>query len=104
MTNARRRVQPARTAVLIERLVFVIKEASRSGRRRPLEVDGTHFEALVATVVCPFGIVDLGGPEQQQLGAAGDAVFNAKSAILSAPCPATFGPAIVRVNGRAAVR
>ena len=43
--------------------------------------------------------VDLGDLSQQQLGAAGDAVFNAEVGDIVGPLPSNLGPALFRVNG-----
>ena len=89
-------IQPERR--LIERLVFRDQEAADQAAAA-LEVDGTTFEALVADRGLSLSDVDLGDLSQQQLGAAGDAVFNAEVGDIVGPLPSNLGPALFRVNG-----
>ena len=89
-------IQPERR--LIERLVFRDQEATDQAAAA-LEVDGTTFEALVADRGLSLSDVDLGDLSQQQLGAAGDAVFNAEVGDIVGPLPSNLGPALFRVNG-----
>ncbi|MBQ0717385.1 MAG: peptidyl-prolyl cis-trans isomerase [Sulfitobacter litoralis] len=89
-------IQPERR--LIERLVFRDQDAADQAAAA-LEVDGTTFEALVADRGLSLSDVDLGDLSQQQLGAAGDAVFNAEVGDIVGPLPSNLGPALFRVNG-----
>ena len=89
-------IQPERR--LVERLVFRDQEAADQAAAA-LEVDGNTFEGLVADRGLSLSDVDLGDLSQQQLGAAGDAVFAAEVGDIVGPLPSNLGPALFRVNG-----
>ncbi len=88
--------QPERR--LIERLVFADQEAADQAAAA-LEVGGTSFEALVEERGLALSDVDLGDVSQQELGAAGTAVFDAEVFDVVGPAPSSLGPALYRVNG-----
>ena len=89
-------IQPERR--LVERLVFRDQGAADQAAAA-LEVDGNTFEGLVADRGLSLSDVDLGDLSQQQLGAAGDAVFAAEVGDIVGPLPSNLGPALFRVNG-----
>lgn len=89
-------IQPERR--LVERLVFA-DETSADQAAAALEVNGTTFEALVLDRGLALGDVDMGDVAQQDLGAAGDAVFAAEVEDVVGPLPTNLGPALFRING-----
>ncbi len=88
--------QPERR--LVERLVFADQDSADQAAAA-LEVEGTTFNALVEERDLALADVDMGDVGQQELGAAGDAVFAAEVGDIVGPLPSPLGPALFRVNG-----
>ena len=89
-------IQPERR--LVERLVFG-DQASADQAAAALEVNGTTFEALVLDRGLTLEDVDLGDVAQQDLGAAGEAIFAGDVNDVIGPVPTNLGPALFRING-----
>lgn len=87
--------QPERR--LVERLAF-LDDASASEAKAALEV-GNSFDALVEERGLTLSDIDLGDVSQNDLGAAGEAVFAADVGTVVGPLPSNLGPALFRVNG-----
>lgn len=87
--------QPERR--LVERLAF-LDDASASAAKAALEV-GNSFDALVEERGLTLSDIDLGDVSQDDLGAAGEAVFAADVGAVVGPLPSSLGPALFRVNG-----
>ena len=81
---------------LVERLVFPDQAAADSARAR-LDA-GAPFETLVIERGLTLDAVDLGDVSQDDLGAAGAAVFAAAEGSVTA-AESDLGPALFRVNG-----
>lgn len=89
-------IQPERR--LVERLVFANQEAADQAAAA-LEVSGTTFEALVLERGLTLDDIDLGDVGREDLGTAGEAVFNADVGDILGPLPTDLGPALFRING-----
>ncbi|MDG1282700.1 MAG: SurA N-terminal domain-containing protein [Pseudorhodobacter sp.] len=88
-------VQPERR--LVERLVFADEAAANEAKAR-LEA-GTSFETLVADRGLSLSDVDLGDQSQEDLGAAGAAIFALTEPGVVGPFTSDLGPALFRMNG-----
>lgn len=87
--------QPERR--LVERLVYPDQAAAEAARAR-LDA-GTGFEDLVAERGLAMDDIDLGDVSQEDLGAAGEAVFALGEPGITGPLTSDFGPALFRMNG-----
>ncbi|QEW19877.1 Peptidyl-prolyl cis-trans isomerase D [Marinibacterium anthonyi] len=88
---------------LVDRLVFATDDAAKDALAQ-LEVGGTSFEQLVTDRGLSLMDVDMGDMTRQDLGQAGDAVFDADFGDVVGPLPSALGPALFRVNGVVAAR
>ncbi|WP_238366628.1 SurA N-terminal domain-containing protein [Mesobacterium pallidum] len=88
--------QPERR--LVERLTFG-DEARANDAAAQLEVGGTTFETLVEDRGLALADVDMGDMSRAELGAAGEAVFEAQVGDVVGPFQSDLGPAFFRVNG-----
>lgn len=88
---------------LVDRLVFSSDQAAQDAMAQ-LEVGGTTFEQLVSDRGLTLIDVDMGDMNQEDLGAAGEAVFAADFGDVVGPLPSDLGPALFRVNGVVAAR
>lgn len=88
-------VQPERR--LVERLVYLDAARAEAAIARVTAGEAT-FEDLVAERGLALTDVDLGDVSQEDLGAAGDAVFAAQSGDVVGPFDANLGPALFRMN------
>ncbi|SFS12568.1 peptidylprolyl isomerase [Yoonia litorea] len=88
-------VQPERR--LVERLVYVAQDRADDAAARLAEGTVT-FEELVAERGLSLADVDLGDLAEDELGAAGEAVFDAAPGEVVGPFQTTFGPALFRMN------
>lgn len=80
---------------IVERLVYPDQAGAEAARA---EFDaGTAFEDLVAARGLSLEAVDLGDVEEDDLGAAGAAVFAADEGAVVGPVDSTLGPALFRV-------
>ena len=100
-TRADQYQQPARR--IVERLVFA-DTAEAENALAQLSVGGTTFELLVEQRDLNLSDIDLGDVTIEQLGAAGEPVFEAAVGEVVGPLPSTLGPALFRVNGRLEAR
>ena len=87
-------VQPERR--LVERLIYPSAEAAAEAMTR-LE-GGEAFETLVAERGLDLEDIDLGDVAQEELGAAGEAVFALDGPGVVGPFDSTLGPALFRMN------
>ncbi|MBY5970962.1 SurA N-terminal domain-containing protein [Ferrimonas balearica] len=88
--------QPERR--LVERLPFV-DEAAAQAARDQIEAGETDFETLVEDRGLTLNDVDLGDVSRDDLGTAGETVFEATSGDIVGPVDSDLGPALFRVNG-----
>lgn len=89
-------VQPERR--LVERLVFG-DDASAQAAADRLQAGDVSFDDLVAERNLTLEDVDLGDVSEDQLGAAGAAVFALdEPGAVAGPLPSTLGPALYRMN------
>lgn len=89
-------VQPERR--LVERLVFESDAAAQEAMDR-LTAGETDFDALVAERGLTLEDADMGDVAENDLGAAGAAVFALEEpGAVAGPLPSTFGPALYRMN------
>lgn len=87
-------VQPERR--LVERLVYVDEAAATTAKASLGET--IDFEALVTERGLELTDVDMGDVAIEDLGAAGEAVFNATTGEVVGPFNTPLGPALFRVN------
>ncbi|WOI34305.1 SurA N-terminal domain-containing protein [Tritonibacter scottomollicae] len=83
---------------LVERLVFADQDAADTAKAQ-LDVGGTTFETLVQDRGLSLSDIDMGDVAQDDLGAAGEAVFAVEMGDVAGPLPSDLGPALYRVNG-----
>ncbi|MFU1476643.1 peptidyl-prolyl cis-trans isomerase [Roseovarius sp. C7] len=88
--------QPERR--LVERLVF-LDEATAEAALERIAGGEASFEDLVAERELELSDVDIGDVTRSELGAAGDAVFEAEAGDVVGPLASDLGPALFRVNG-----
>ena len=88
-------VQPERR--LVERLVYIAQDRAEDAANR-LAAGEVTFEELVAERGLSLADVDLDDLAQDELGAAGEAVFAAQAGDVVGPFNTTFGPALFRMN------
>ncbi|NIZ10307.1 SurA N-terminal domain-containing protein [Pseudooceanicola sp. HF7] len=88
--------QPERR--LVERLVYPSEEAAQTAMDR-LTAGEVDFDTLVTDRGLKLSDVDLGDVAVEDLGSAGEAVFDAASGDVVGPLASDFGPALFRVNG-----
>jgi peptidyl-prolyl cis-trans isomerase D len=80
---------------IVERLVYPDQAAADAAK---VKLDGgTSFEDLVAERNLTLDAVDMGDVAQDELGAAGEAVFAAEEATVVGPVATDLGPALFRV-------
>lgn len=87
-------VQPEKR--LVERLIYPSADAATAAKTR-LD-SGTAFETLVAERGLDLEDIDLGDVAQNELGAAGDAVFALDGPGVVGPFETDLGPALFRMN------
>jgi peptidyl-prolyl cis-trans isomerase D len=87
--------QPERR--LVERLVY-LDDASAEAAKAKLEA-GSSFEGLVAERGLELIDIDMGDMAQEDLGAAGDALFALTEPGVVGPFASNLGPALFRMNG-----
>lgn len=83
---------------LVERLVFPDQAAAETAKIE-LEGAGSLFEKIVEGRGLSLSDIDLGDVTRDDLGDAGDAVFNATAGMVVGPFPSSLGPALFRING-----
>ncbi|WP_323782205.1 peptidyl-prolyl cis-trans isomerase [Thalassovita sp.] len=83
---------------LVERLVFPDQDSAETAKVA-YERDETDFETLVSERGLELQDVDMGDVAQDELGAAGGAVFNADVNDVVGPFETSLGPALFRING-----
>jgi peptidyl-prolyl cis-trans isomerase D len=83
---------------LLERLSFLDMDAAIAAKARLVSKE-TDFETLVSERGLILADVDIGDLSQDELEAAGDAVFALNPGDISGPLESDFGPALFRVNG-----
>ncbi|MGJ8588756.1 MAG: peptidyl-prolyl cis-trans isomerase [Yoonia sp.] len=88
-------VQPERR--LVERLVYLDQARAEEAIAR-VNAGEASFEDLVAERGLSLTDVDLGDVSQEELRAAGDAVFAAESGDVVGPFNSSLGPALFRMN------
>lgn len=88
-------VKPERR--LVERLAFLDDAAAAAAKAR-LDADEIDFEGLVAERGLALADVDLGDMAREDLGAAGDPVFDAGIGEVVGPFASPLGPAFFRMN------
>ncbi|MEJ6398727.1 SurA N-terminal domain-containing protein [Yoonia sp. 208BN28-4] len=88
-------VQPERR--LVERLVFGDEAQATAALARVTNGEAT-FDDLVADRGLDLADVDMGDVAQDELGAAGDAVFAAQAGDIVGPFNTSLGPALFRMN------
>ncbi len=88
--------QPERR--LVERLPFLDDEAADRAAAA-LEIQGTTFEQLVQDRGLDLADVDMGDVSEDDLDAAGEAIFAAEVGDVAGPLPSSLGPALFRING-----
>lgn len=88
-------VQPERR--IVERLVFPDAAAAAAARAR-IDAGEASFDAIVAERGLDLADIDLGDVTQDDLGAAGAAVFGLDGPGLAGPAETALGPALFRVN------
>ncbi len=82
---------------LVERLVYGTADQAAAAR---VELDaGKDFEALVAERDLSLSDIDLGDVTEDDLGAAGPAVFALTEPGVVGPVDTELGPALIRMNG-----
>lgn len=82
---------------LVERLAFSDEDAALAAKGR-IETGETDFEAIVTDRGLQLSDIDLGDVTQDDLDAAGPAVFNADVGDVVGPFETSLGPALFRVN------
>ncbi len=82
---------------LVERLIFADAAAANAAIAQ-IDVDALSFDALVADRGLALSDVDMGDVSEDQLGAAGEAVFAASPGDVVGPFETDFGPALFRMN------
>lgn len=81
---------------IVERLVYPDQAAAEAAKAR---FDaGTAFEDLVAERGLTMDAIDMGDVSQEELGAAGEAVFATAEGQVVGPLDSDLGPALYRVN------
>lgn len=88
-------VRPERR--LVERLVYLDADRADAAMAQ-LEVAGQTFEGLVDARGLDLSDIDLGDVSQEELGAAGEAVFAASPGDVVGPFESDLGPALFRMN------
>ncbi|WP_333714533.1 peptidylprolyl isomerase [Yoonia sp.] len=82
---------------LVERLVYIAQDRAEEAAAR-LAAGEVSFEELVAERGLSLADVDMGDLAQDELGAAGEAVFAAAPGEVVGPIRTAFGPALFRMN------
>ncbi|SEW14673.1 peptidyl-prolyl cis-trans isomerase D [Cognatiyoonia koreensis] len=82
---------------LVERLVFSDAETANAAMTR-IQAGEATFEDLVSEMGFSLSDTDLGDVSQDDLGAAGEAIFAAQPTDVVGPLDSEFGPAIFRMN------
>ena len=90
-------IQPERR--LVERLVFGTEEEAQAAADR-IAADESQFEDEVAGRGLTLIDADMGDVSEEELGAAGAAVFALEGLGVVGPVPTDLGPALFRVNAR----
>ncbi|RVV99355.1 peptidylprolyl isomerase [Mesobaculum littorinae] len=93
--NIAQYVQPERR--LVERLVFSDAQAAEDARAA-IDAGETDFDTLVKDRGLTLDDVDLGDVAQEDLGAAGEAVFALDAPGIAGPAESPLGPALFRMN------
>ncbi len=88
-------VRPERR--LVERLVYFDQDEADAAKAA-FDADETTFDALVEERGLSLTDVDMGDVDQEALGAAGEAVFDAMPGDVVGPFATEFGPALFRMN------
>lgn len=88
-------VQPERR--LVERLVFGSEEEAAAAKAR-IDAGEVSFEDLVNERGLTLQDVDLGEVTEEELGAAGEAVFALENTGVAGPLPSDLGPALYAMN------
>ncbi|SFR37634.1 peptidyl-prolyl cis-trans isomerase D [Yoonia tamlensis] len=88
-------MQPERR--LVERLVYLDAAKADEARAR-LDAGEVTFDALVAERGLTLNDVDMGDVDQEELRAAGEAVFAAQAGDVVGPFNSPLGPALFRMN------
>jgi len=88
-------VQPERR--IVERLVFADQDAAEAARAR-IDAGAATFAEIVAERGLDLADIDLGDVTEDDLGAAGAAVFALDGPGIAGPADTPLGPALFRVN------
>ncbi len=88
-------VRPERR--IVERLVFT-SEAEAMAAKARIDAGEVSFDDLVAERGLTLDDVDLGDMQEDELGAAGAALFALEEPGVAGPLPSSLGPALYRMN------